>query len=122
MKILILDDCQERHEAFERYHPDAERVHCLNAREAFEALAEEYSRGTRFDLAYLDHDLGEAFTGKDVAQYIVDCLLPGERPKQVIVHSVNPDGAKAIRDTLVSVGVQTAVIPFFQLIPPTGSE
>ncbi len=113
MKILILDDDQNRHDGFALRFPDHELTHCLRYAEGLDALT---SKGP-FDAAYLDHDLGDCvndadyyeaggmycggktyFTGLDFAYFLRD--HPSLCPRDVVIHSWNPDGAKNMEAVL----------------------
>lgn len=96
MKVLVLDDEKCRHEAFQWRYADHEIHHAWNPIAAVALLAESVSRGAPFDLASLDHDLSHhRLTGQDVAWFIVN-MPAAMRPREVIVHSWNPDGARAM--------------------------
>ena len=108
MRILILDDDECRHDVFRRVLADAERVHVYTAKQAIEALSSE-----RFDLVCLDHDLdllSESLLeppgdGLEVARFIADHMPVDKVPRQVLVHSWNPCGARAMVDTLKAASV-----------------
>ena len=116
MKILFLDDIEKRHEIFnESYVTGDEKVyHCYTYREALLTLKNH----SPFDVAYLDHDLGDGHlgpterTGYGVAQYIVYRLDKDKWPKKVIIHSWNPSGAKAMKQVLEKVGIDVVQDPF----------
>lgn len=108
MRILFLDDMAARQEMFGDIA--AKRGHVVNhAWTAEQAIAMLEDGG--FDAACLDHDLAEdhyagpyvspsmggtAHSGRAVARWIVE----HKRPAEILVHSFNPDGAKAICDIL----------------------
>src|SRR5689334_19670090 len=52
MKILFLDDMEERHRLFKIRNIGRDVTHVYNAKEAIEAL-----NSTKFDVVSLDHDL-----------------------------------------------------------------
>lgn len=100
MIVLVLDDQRERHTILEHRllaDPHISVVHTYTATECCEILNAAVAP---FDVAYLDHDLGERVfdpyprevTGYDVACHI-KAMPKATRPKRVIVHSVNSDGA-----------------------------
>lgn len=122
MRVLILDDNEDRHKGFAKALVGCERVHVNNYYEVVSVLA-----GPRFDVAYLDHDLSdrqavgqflgspELFagekTGTDVAEYIAE--MPADRrPDRVVIHSWNPSGAQRMADILREVGVSCTLAPY----------
>ena len=116
-RILILDDDGTRHAAFAARYSDAERVHVHSVAEALAALRDD---GPRFDLATLDHDLGEwqidcygkrEITGLEVAVAIAR-MDEERRPARVVVHSWNPPGALRMLDYLREAGVPCSYEPF----------
>lgn len=95
MKILVLDDDDVRHEAF-KFAFCTEELYQARTHDEAVALLDKHSP---FDRVFLDHDLNDhqyvsrERTGLDTAAYIAN--LPREKhPKEVVVHSWNPDGAK----------------------------
>lgn len=122
MKILILDDDDVRHEVYSLSYKEHDVRH---ARSYFEFLS-QLRTGSPWDLIHLDHDLGDLYTGdtyvdgwgssreyngqhaaRDICQ-LSDDLLPSE----VIIQSVNPDGAKAMMQMLKRRGVPVDWQPF----------
>lgn len=113
MKILVLDDDDDRHRAFSRKLVKFEVIQARTYQQAIEALKE-----TVFDAAFLDHDLNMygyestakkkgktvELTGGDVVDYIVK-MHPSKRPAAIIVHSWNPAGALYMVETLKDAGV-----------------
>lgn len=101
MKILFLDDDENRHEVFsKKFHagssPDDSLVAVRTVNECVEALK---SQGP-FDKIFLDHDLGGQIyvketegTGYQVALFIESELDDELLPPKVIVHSYNQAGA-----------------------------
>jgi CheY-like chemotaxis protein len=109
MRILILDDVDGRHLVIAGRFPTDERVHVKSTSEAIAALG---PTAPRFDLALLDHDLGEdPLNGVDVARAIA-ALPPQSRPTLVIIHSHNPNGAERMRDILLDVQIDVRIEPF----------
>ena len=95
MKILVLDDDDVRHEAFKFAYWKYD-LHQARTHDEAVALLEKHSP---YDRVFLDHDLNDhqyisrERTGLDTAAFITN--LPRDKhPKEVIVHSWNPDGAK----------------------------
>lgn len=111
MRILFLDDMEARHAAFGAY---AQRYgflvdHAYTAEQAIIML----ETGFPYVAASLDHDLadehyrmpysspsmgGTAHSGRAVARWIAE----HGRPRFVMIHSFNPDGAEAMKDALLS--------------------
>jgi len=124
VNALFLDDSDERHEAFSNIVRSFGIVKCIHARTAWEAieqLARAALQGERFELAFLDHDLGDDEkngTGMDVVDSIVDELEPAERPREVIVHSENVVAAPrmVVRLQDRAPDILTRRIPFSQLL------
>lgn len=104
MRILTLDDMEERQRVFARWYAGLEHHQAKTADEAIMAL-----RGPQYDIVQLDHDLAEEHylklseglseegpidylgvcgTGMDVVDFICACQ-EHQRPKLVIVHSWN---------------------------------
>lgn len=112
MRILILDDAGVRHEFFRGWlQPQGHvLVEALTAAEAITTLD-----GGRFDVAFLDHDLGAGPDGKIVASHIVK-MSAAARPNLVVVHSANTVAALAMVLTLRLFGVATSSYPFPDLI------
>lgn len=110
MKILFLDDDPDRHTRVAAALAKHTLTPVCKATEAFKAL-----QGDKFDIVFLDHDLGDfevpettfagygrvSLSGADVAIAVAD--LPKEKhPDLVVIHSANPDGAKSIASLLNS--------------------
>lgn len=125
MRILILDDNEDRHRVFAEKYFEHELVHAYGYYEATDAL----SKNGKFDLVHLDHDLGDfpqlhkpdreasmygsrELTGYDVAVYMFLDLPVHKRPDLVIVHSINPDGAHSIEMFLERHGFGVRRVPF----------
>lgn len=114
MRILFLDDDAERHKRLSRDAIGHDVTHVwsvFGARKALEA-------GPRFDIAFLDHDLGGRQlvapgedTGYAVAQTIA-AMLEDRRPREVILHSFNPVGTVAMERILRDAGVLVRRAPF----------
>lgn len=115
-KIFFLDDDAERHKKFKMDRIGMDITAVWNYADACAALAK-----TKFDLAYLDHDLSELAaagrpakdekTGTHVAEFIA--ALPDEmKPKFVILHSFNDAGRKRMGAILNEAGVSCMIAPF----------
>lgn len=114
MRVLFLDDDENRHERMKRMSIGHVVDHVRTAEEAIAAMRE-----TEYDLACLDHDLGGLIyvdsndangTGYTVAKALTE--LPIKRPKQVIVHSFNPVGAQRMARRLHDAGFRVVKAPF----------
>lgn len=104
LKVFVLDDDPERQDRFAERFRDAFVVQAWNALEAFALL----SAWPRFDVWFLDHDLGTGGTAprgslatwpRHSPPWEVTCLK-ARAPDRVVVHSWNAAGAKAMRDVL----------------------
>lgn len=107
---LVLDDDPERRRAFLTKLSDHEVRLAKTASSAIRALDE-----TRFDVAYLDHDLDRegpnAGTGMDVVRHIAE--MPARlRPKEVNVHSHNASKRALMVRLLRAAGVAAYSRPF----------
>lgn len=110
MRVLILDDDNERHEAFASYFKGHDVTHAIRFSDFCVKL-----KGEKFDLIHLDHDLADfcpenkdhdgmygvrEWTGADAA-WMIACDLPESKwPDRVVIHSWNPDGAQRMRQIL----------------------
>jgi len=101
MRILILEDSPERQEKFyDALDGNTSLYFATNAWDAITLLD-----SVLFDLAFLDHDLGEVDflretdnTGYTVAKWLQ--AHPDRMPKRVIIHSLNPVGAQRMAQCL----------------------
>jgi hypothetical protein len=115
-KIFFLDDDAERHKKFKMDRIGMDITAAWNYADACAALAK-----TKFDLAYLDHDLSELAaagrpasdekTGTHVAEFIA-ALPDDKKPKFVILHSFNDAGRRRMAAILDEAGVQCMIAPF----------
>lgn len=115
IRILFLDDNPNRHAAMrsERFN-DARVDHAFDAAHAIEFL-----NANTYDLIMLDHDLSEDIDkiastpdGSYVAGYMARHLIQ-HSDTTVIVHSLNPDGAKNMMGILNDAGYSDVhVVPF----------
>jgi hypothetical protein len=119
MKIFILDDDQNRHEAIVKKYPGNYFRHAYNVPQACSLLAEG-----NYDAAFLDHDLCDWYkaeaedavpverTGLDVVRYLLE-KIPRERwPKQVIVHTWNGSRGRLMTALLAEQGIDVSYVPF----------
>lgn len=108
-RIFILDDMQERHDAYREKFPDAEIVSTFDAKEAIASLSNDLD----YNLICLDHDLGlrifvdtnDENTGSAVAKFLAD----KEIKCPIIIHSLNYWGAKNMMGYLP----KAKYMPFF---------
>jgi CheY-like chemotaxis protein len=114
VKILFLDDDEERHEYAATALIGHEVVHVRTADEAITRLGREL-----FDVAMLDHDLGGThYAPSDASSgYAVACAIEGRAvmtPARIIVHSFNAAGARRMVAALHAANVAVAWAPFGQ--------
>src|SRR5574342_193254 len=124
MNVLVLDDDSDRHEGFDRQYRSDTVVHVWTVAEALDALNQ-----VKFDVAQLDHDLNDfsktpsygdgvyggaraELTGYDVARHIAREMEESARPDLVIVHSVNPVGARAMMNVLRDAEIKCFYSPY----------
>lgn len=115
MRILFLDDDFTRHETFAANVRGHDVDYVWTARDAITALS---MSPEPFDIAFLDHDLdGKIYvpsgpgTGFEVAEFIAS--MPAERrPKKVVCHSYNEDGANLMMHLLRRAKCNSSKIPF----------
>lgn len=109
-RVLILDDDQDRHHAFDKKLPNASRTHVYTAEQAIMAL----DHSPAFDIVFLDHDLkaDNPGTGTDVALHIARNLPRSKTPGLVWIHSWNPEGRRKMAQILRRDGIQTTVQRF----------
>jgi len=113
MKILVLEDSQERIEKFKTLFPehDHDVWFTYEAQECIDLLDTQ-----QWDILFLDHDLGgKVFCPSDEnSGYAVACWLShftDRMPTLIVVHSMNPIGASSMGQVLPE-GMR---IPFFLL-------
>lgn len=124
MRVLILDDEFERHQAFRRVYLPA-RENTIISAQRFSDFVRELSDDQVFDLIYLDHDLGDkasgadfyldgwgqpnCFDGYDAVSEII--ALKIEVP-QIIIHSNNNVRAPGMVSDLKRFGYDAVWEPF----------
>src|ERR1700729_14915 len=120
INILILDDSKTRHKILARRFLNHNVVAVYTYNEFVEKLDCQY------DLMMLDHDLEEHdnpssyidgwkkkqyYTGMHAAMRV--CELDDKlKPKQVIIHSLNPAGAKVMQIDLEKASIEVVLEPF----------
>ncbi len=96
MTFLFLDDDDDRHRAFIERSKPHEVFMCRSAGTAIKKM-----RRTKFDVVFLDRDLGALANGAFVAEAMTK-LPKSKRPERVVVHSQNPlavfDMVKPLQD------------------------
>lgn len=110
--ILIVDDEQDRHSLLERKLRDCDMQHAYSYEDAVHRIKAFAGWRKRFDVIYLDHDLGPGKTGLDVVDYLTHNLSEELRPERVVVHSLNPVGADNMMRALQRAGIQASREPF----------
>jgi CheY-like chemotaxis protein len=102
MRILFLDDMKKRRTIFQQSSIGCIVDFAEDAQEAISLL-----KTKEYDVIYLDHDLAEDHyqsnedhheDGRFVARALKE--MPQHHKKTVIVHSLNVDGRKQIKDIL----------------------
>lgn len=133
MNIIILDDMEERHDGFKRILEGHNLFHAWSYTQFIQELDVAYMRSNKvYDMACLDHDLGDnpdikhdrtiitegmrigatrQRDGRDIARWLVAnwrlC------PKKILIHSWNPEGADEMKDILSGIhGVNVTVRQF----------
>lgn len=114
--FLFLDDTEERHRHFYNLcsQLDVITFHAYNVRRALHLLHDP-PFGLPFDCVWLDHDLEDtgAETGYVVAEHIALHLPIAMWPKNVVIHSWNPEGAIAMEHILKDNGfINVKRVPF----------
>ena len=99
MKILVLDDMEERQKWFADKLPKyVDNPEIFVAKDVDEAI-KCFQEINEFDIMFLDHDLGgriyvdsnDPNTGYQVAKYMVENGIKG---KEIIIHTLNYAGAQ----------------------------
>jgi len=117
MRILVLEDNQDRIEWFKRIYRNHELYITCNLVKARE-LCWEYE----FDVMFLDHDLGEnnlaAVEQEETGYGFVKWLtIEGIQKKAIYyIHSMNPTGANAMQNLLQDNGYYSLWLPYHLLI------
>jgi CheY-like chemotaxis protein len=107
MRLLVLDDEQNRHDAFQQRCPCDELTHVFNVQDALNAL-----RCTLFDVATLDYDLGATLSGLEFVTQMIALVPPDRWPAQVIVHTQNPSKGLRMTERLRDAGISSRYVPF----------
>jgi hypothetical protein len=126
MRILILDDDYIRQQSFLRLYPNDTLVFAQRYWSFCDEL--EDWKGS-FDLIHLDHDLGDAssgadtykdgwgktvaMTGKDAVDHLALLI---NKPKRVIVHTMNSVVGRRMTDDLKRAGIDAVCKDFSQFL------
>jgi hypothetical protein len=114
MRLLILEDNQDRIEKFKILFKNQEASFVKTVREAIELVA--WYRD--FDILWLDHDLGgkiwEDSFKEDTGYHFVKWMVDNELQKKALIyiHSMNPVGANLMLNYLKDNGYDGSCIPF----------
>ena len=118
MKVLVLEDSEERITWFRSKFPSAEIVN--TADEAIRLLSE-----APYDVIFLDHDLAplhyegynpinDESSGRKVTRWII--ATDTQKSARFVVHSLNAPGAAAMVETLHLSGRRVEWVPFTVLL------
>ena len=118
-RLLVVEDSAERERLFREWIPDDFRITFVkSAGRALKVL--ELDAGRVYAGILLDHDLDQAvaddselqLSGRQVVERLVQTV---DRDVPVLIHSVNPLGARMMEQNLVDYGFDVTRVPFFQL-------
>ena len=119
LRLLVVEDSEARMELFREWIPEGFRVTFVrSAGRALKVL--ELDAGRVYAGILLDHDLDQAvavaselqLSGRQVVDRLVRVV---DRNVPVMIHSVNPLGARMMEQTLVEHGFDVTRVSFFQL-------
>lgn len=106
--VLILDDEQGRHDVFDVWLEEHAVKHAYSVQSAV-----AFMFNTKFDVVFLDHDLGEGRpTGYEIAKWMATEMSKTKWPGLVVIHSLNPFGAERMHSTLREAGFNVQKVPF----------
>jgi CheY-like chemotaxis protein len=91
-RVLLIEDTAERQAILKSLYRNQAWVLVSTGRRALTLLS-----AFEFDIVSLDYNLGDDLTGADLAKALQGRMSAGTR---VVVHSMNPKGAKAIQAIL----------------------
>jgi len=118
-RLLVVEDSEERTARFREWIPEPFRATFVrSAGRALRVL--ELDAGRVYAGILLDHDLDQAaataaerqLTGRQVVEKLVRVVHPDV---PVMIHSVNPLGARMMEQSLVGHGFHVTRVPFFNL-------
>lgn len=124
MKILVLEDDQNRIDTFRTKLSRHTLVFVETAADAIALIQSETEAGTAFDVIFLDHDLGgetcidtkNTNTGSGVVRWMLSYQRTLGQP-HVIIHSMNTPAAESMQVNLETNGFDFVYrIPFTQLV------
>ena len=111
MRILILEDTDERIVQFKKKLEGHDVTVCKKADECIKVL----TNSDPFDYIFLDHDLENTFqkpgigTGYEVASWIAN--NQDKCPRRILIHSMNNVGAAAMMQCLGDAEIRATYIP-----------
>lgn len=126
MRILVVDDIQERHDFFRKAYNRMDDI-IVQAYDYDNAILELSSTPSDFDLMFLDHDLSDAAafcdphntyekTGSDIAEYIARKLDPEDCVGlEIYCHSMNPWGRANMVKILKKAGFKAIDAAFISM-------
>lgn len=120
-KILVLDEDQSRHNAFHDLLRGNDVTHVYSYADCVSVL-----RDTKFDVVFLEHDIGsysnasiirsmhnsKPLTGTNVVQFMKDELTKEFLPGLVVVHTHNRSGSYRMIEQLQYVALSCEAAPF----------
>ena len=113
MRILILEDSDERIKQFKHKLMGHKLTICKSSKTCIDILTNEVP----FDYIMLDHDLGDNFTsyykdtGYEVAKWITENKNKAPT-KKIFIHSLNTNGAVSMLHKLLEANIATECVPF----------
>ena len=119
LNILVLEDDDERILLFHKTFSTIPM--CRGAHYSYTKTRDEFYRalnGERFDVAFLDHDLGDNvdFNGTLATKAII-ATPEFLRPRYIVIHSMNHIAAEEMHAKFNDVGIVSELVPFSELIP-----
>lgn len=115
MRILFLDDDFNRFKAFRQLVIGTDYKHVSTAKQCMLALMNDEP----YDVVQLDHDLGgktfqqeKENSGTEVADFIQHVLPKHKYPRQIIIHSWNPQGASRMMQYIAKTKIPCTYYPF----------
>ena len=97
MKVFILEDSKDRFEFLKKFH----KKDIIYWSKTVPDAIKTFKKFEPFDLILLDHDLGDELdpcigNGVEFAKFLAE----QRTDSQIIIHSINVDGAKRMKDYL----------------------
>jgi hypothetical protein len=112
--FLFFDDDKLRHFQFKDLCKTLNWVNAVSAFSPQQAI--HLLNIIKFDCAFLDHDMDWGVPGggdgRTVANYIALHLEPKMYPKNIVIHSWNPEAAKEMQQILAVTKIPTTLKPF----------